>query len=497
MPNNPWRDSAAPARLDRRSRKTIPKNLWSKLPMSRNQAIETITEYYDRGAFAEQLARRVALRTESQIDNNQKALRAYLTEEMQPYLEGMDFTCRVFDNPVQHAGALLYAERIEDPALTTVLTYGHGDVVHGMEGNWREGLSPWQLVVEGDRLYGRGTADNKGQHTINLAALEAVLAVRGRLGFNCKVVLEMGEEAGSPGLADFCRQNQDRLAADVLIASDGPRLAADKPTVFLGARGSLNFDLRVDLREGGHHSGNWGGVLANPAIILAHALASITDASGRILVAGWTPDEIPDSVRQVLEGVELSSTPDSPAIDENWGEPGLTSAEKIYAWPAFQVLAYTAGDPDKPVNAVPPRARASCQLRSVVSVDSDNILPALRRHLDARGFQQVEVVRWEKGYFVPTRLDPNDPWVARVTESLAETSGKPTTIVPNLGGSLPNEVFADILGLPTVWVPHSYPVCCQHAPDEHALGSLTREALRMMAGLFWDLGAGKTPESAA
>ena len=99
--------------------------------------------------------------------------------------------------------------------------------------------------------------------------------------------------------------------------------------------------------------------------------------------------------------------------------------------------------------------------------------------------------------------DPDHPWVTRVKTSIEATTGKKPAILPNLAGSLPNETFADILGLPTVWVPHSYPGCSQHAPNEHALHSMTREALAMMAGLFWDIGeanaarAGKTAEATA
>ena len=85
----------------------------------------------------------------------------------------------------------------------------------------------------------------------------------------------MGEETGSPGLIEFCRKNRVLLAAEVLVASDGPRMSPDVPLVFLGARGAINFRLSVDLRAGAHHSGNWGGLLADPAVILAHALASI------------------------------------------------------------------------------------------------------------------------------------------------------------------------------------------------------------------------------
>ena len=101
----------------------------------------------------------------------------------------------------------------------------------GHEGQWREGRDPWTLDRDGDRLYGRGTVDNKGQHGIALAALEAVLAERGRLGFNARLLVETSEETGSKGLRSFAEANRERLAADVLIASDGPRVAPDRPTV--------------------------------------------------------------------------------------------------------------------------------------------------------------------------------------------------------------------------------------------------------------------------
>jgi hypothetical protein len=85
-----------------------------------------------------------------------------------------------------------------------MLCYGHGDVIRGLEGQWRDGLSPWVLKQEGERWYGRGSADNKAQHSINMAALAMVIAERGRLGFNARFMLETGEEMGSPGLREFC-----------------------------------------------------------------------------------------------------------------------------------------------------------------------------------------------------------------------------------------------------------------------------------------------------
>ena len=94
----------------------------------------------------------------------------------------------------------------------------------------------------------------------------------------------------------------------------------------------------------------------------------------------------------------------------------------------------------------------------------------------------------ELGKFHATRLDPADPWVLRVAASVQETTCKKPVLLPNLAGSIPNESFSETLGLPTVWLPHSYPGCSQHAPNEHILLSSSREALRMMTGLFWDIG---------
>jgi acetylornithine deacetylase/succinyl-diaminopimelate desuccinylase-like protein len=229
--------------------------------MSREAAIAAAEAYFDDGGFAADLARRVAIPTESQVEERAAVLGAYLNDEIAPTLGRLGFKSEIFANPVR-GGPILIAERREKGAATTVLGYGHGDVIRGLEPQWRDGLSPWELTRQGDRLYGRGTADNKGQHSINLAALETVLKTRGRLGFNAILLLETGEEIGSPGLREICRAQKGRLAADVLIASDGPRLAPERPTIFLGARGAMNFDLVVDLREGGHHSGNWGGLLA-------------------------------------------------------------------------------------------------------------------------------------------------------------------------------------------------------------------------------------------
>ncbi|MFH8134570.1 M20 family metallopeptidase [Pantoea osteomyelitidis] len=455
--------------------------------MTVDQAINGATDYFDSGAFQRLLARRVALATESQRDDRDALLQRYLQDEIGPQLSALGFTLHFIDNPRAENRPFLIATRIEDEQLPTLLSYGHGDVVFGDDENWRDGLSPWQMKEEGDRWYGRGSADNKGQHCVNLAALEQVYHARGgKLGFNCKILFEMGEEISSPGLAEICQQQQTLLRADLFIASDGPRLNAERPTLFLGSRGCVNFRLTINARDNAYHSGNWGGLLTNPASQLANAIASLVNQQGQLQVTALKPDSLTGPVRQILSDINVGGMPGDPAIDPDWGEAGLTPTERLYGWNTLEVLSFLAGNPARPMNAIPGHATAVCQLRFVVGTDWENLAEHIRAHLQQQGFHNVEV-EFMRGS-PATRLDPNDPLVGWALESIAISSGKKPALLPNLGGSLPNEVFSEILGLPTLWVPHSYPACGQHGVNEHMLKSIAREGLQIMTRLFWELG---------
>jgi acetylornithine deacetylase/succinyl-diaminopimelate desuccinylase-like protein len=454
--------------------------------MTREAVIRRAEELFDSGAFFELLAQRIAYQSESQEESQSDKSQAYLTREMQPYLESLGFSCRILDNPELPRLPMLFGQRHEGDDLPTVLLYGHGDTVRAMTERWRQGLSPWELKKEGERWYGRGSADNKGQHTINLSALEMVLKEKGSLGFNAKVIIEIGEEMGSIGLHAVCETHKELLAADVLIGSDGPRVSPSRPTIFGGSRGVINFDLKVDLREGSHHSGNWGGLLANPGIILANAIASLVDKNGVIRVPGLKPQSIPESVREVLAEIEITGE-GGPQLDLDWGEPGLSPAEKVYGYSTMEVLAFTCGNPAAPAHAIPDKAEARLHIRYTVDLDPMTFQAHLRRHLDENGFEKVDL-HLISGVMKATRLDPKNPWSKWAVDSIRKTVGQPPAVLPNLGGSLPNDAFTDILGLPTVWVPHSYGGCSQHAPDEHVLEPIMRQGLQIMAGLFWDLG---------
>ncbi len=461
---------------------------------SRDSALARALAEFDSHRFRDRLAELVAIPSTSQDPGHEADLQRYLAEIIQPWLGRIGFTVEIHPNPAAGFGPILFAERLEGTDRPTVLTYGHGDTVRGLDDQWRSGLSPWTLTEEGDRWYGRGSADNKGQHALNLMALEAVLSERGgALGFNLKLVLETSEERGSTGLREFVAQHADRLAADVLIASDGPRVMPEVPTIATGTRGTYHFDLVVDLRPGGVHSGHWGGLTTDPAVILSHALGTIIDRHGKILVRDWLPGNgLPAAVRAVLDGCPVGGGGESARIDPNWGEPGLTPAEKIYGWNSFIVLSMLCGRPDNPVNAVAPNARAHCQIRYTVDSDPAGFEAALRRHLDAQGFPEV---RLENAYvrMPASRTDPNHPWVRWTVDSIQRSLGKRVQVIPNSSGGLPGDVFVDYLGVPLVWIPHSYNGCKQHGPDEHLLIAPAREGLAAYTGIWWDLAEPGTP----
>jgi acetylornithine deacetylase/succinyl-diaminopimelate desuccinylase-like protein len=446
---------------------------------ARDNAIGLARAIAQDDAFRAALADLIAFPTDA--SRADAPLHAYLAHVAQGFA-AMGFEMQGYTSD---GHPFLVVSRIEDKSRPTVLGYAHGDTVPGMDGRWAEGRDPWRLSVDAatGRWYGRGIADNKGQMLVNMTAMQAVLAARGHLGFNAQVIIEMGEEIGSPGLRKICERLKPHLKVDLLLASDGPRLDADTPTIFLGARGAATFRLALRRRDGGRHSGNFGGALKNPALELAHALSTITSAQGALQVPGWLPGGIPEASRRALAGL----TPAGGEVDADWGTGGLTPAERIHAWNSAEILAFSAGDIAHPVNAIPDQAEAVVQLRYVPGIDDRDLGAALRAHLDAQGHGDVTIT--PEGPSFRASATPVDHPAARFAAgSITRSFGAAPVVLPSLGGSLPNDIVTEVLGIHTIWVPHSYPGCCQHAPNEHLPKALLIQATGLMAGLYWDLG---------
>jgi acetylornithine deacetylase/succinyl-diaminopimelate desuccinylase-like protein len=459
----------------------------------RSSAIASATAWFDGGGLFAELSRRVGIRTESQNRDCADSLACYLTDEIAPAAERLGFRAEIWDNPVAGGPPFLFAERSEGEALPTVLTYGTA-------------TSSAATTINGATTALRGSssrpaiAGTGAAPQTTRASTPSISRRWGRCSRRAEARLQReaadrdGRGSGLAGLRKICQGRAKALRSDVLIASDGPRLRSDLPTIFLGSRGAFNFDLVLELREGAHHSGNWGGLLANPGIVLANAIASMVDARGRILVAGLTPSRIPTSVRRALRSIEPGE-PAGPAIDAHWGEPGLTPAERVFGWNSLEVLAFKTGNPERPVNAIPRARPAHMQIRFVAGCDVRSFVPAMRKHLDQRGFAKVEVRAADVEPMEATRPRPqrsmgpmgrgfdrgDDRYAARDPAESRRLAAE--RLLRRRARS------ADDLGSAFL------PACSQHAPDEHLLVPVAREALAIMTGLFWDLGeAGSAPD---
>jgi hypothetical protein len=322
------------------------------------------------------------------------------------------------------------------------------------------------VAPDGDRLYGRGTADNKGQHSINIAALAQVLARARAAGLQRQVADRdrRGDRLARPGrLLRRAPRRAGRRRAD---RQRRPAPARDRATVFLGSRGVANFDCELTLRDGGHHSRQLGRAAAQPGHGAGQCHRLPGRRARRIQVPGLRPPPIPANVRARCRAWSSAATAGDPEVDADWGEPGLTPAERVIAWNTLEVLAYKTGNPDHPVNAIPPRPRPRCTCASWSAPTwrtcaGGAAAPGRARLRRRRGRRAGGDARHPAG--------PRQRLGALHAGQPERSTGQPPVLLPNLGGSLPNDVFADILGLPTVWVPHSYAACQQHAPDEHLL----------------------------
>src|SRR5271165_7289150 len=184
---------------------------------------------------------------------------------------------------------LVYAESLEAPGKPTVLFYGHYDVQPA------EPLDLWtspafEPTVRNGNLFGRGTADDKGQVHIHIKALEALQKTSGKLPINIKVMIEGEEEVGSVNLWDFVKQNRERLKADALVVSDTSMLAKGVPSITYGLRGLDYYQIEITGPAQDLHSGIFGGAVPNPITILCELFAKMHDKNSRVTIPGFYDD---------------------------------------------------------------------------------------------------------------------------------------------------------------------------------------------------------------
>jgi len=394
---------------------------------------------------------------------------------------------------IQTAGHPVVVGRLHhDPALPTVVIYGHYDVQppEPLE-LWNS--PPFEPEQREGRLYGRGASDDKAGVLIAIQAVEAYVTSGSRPPVNVTFLIEGEEEIGSPNLESFIKDHRDLLAADLAISADGGIYAPGVPSVTVGSRGLAGVQLKVTGANADLHSGMYGGAVANPLMAVARILASMQDSDGNVLVEGFY-DGIPPLDPVVR--ARLAQIPDDEArelrdlgLDRWWGVPEFTARERRNVRPTLEVNGMGGGFQGAGIKTVLPReAMAKITCRLVVGQDPQDIVEKLRAHVakvTPPGVEVSCVPLAGSGWAYQMPVDHAALAVASDSlEAVYGLSAFPTWT----GGTVPvAEQFQRLLGVWCLYFAFGEPDNNIHAPNEFfrvaTLRQGTEATVRLLTGL--------------
>jgi acetylornithine deacetylase/succinyl-diaminopimelate desuccinylase-like protein len=365
---------------------------------------------------------------------------------------------------------MVYGDWLHAEGEPTVVVYGHYDVQPvDPVAEWR--TEPFEPVVDGDRLIGRGSADDKGQIHAHVSAAAALLATRGALPINVKYVFEGEEEAGSPNLDAWLGAHRDPLAADAAIISDTGFFEGNIPAITLSLRGMMYAQIDVRLTNVDLHSGSYGGAIHNPAVALAHIIAALKGPDGRVRIPGFYDDvrEHSPSEREAIAALPF----DEEAFKADLGVPalvgevGYSTLERKSIRPTLDVNGIWGGfQGEGQKTIIPAEAHAKASTRLVADQEPDDIFEKLKAFVDeiAPPGVDVSVRLLSTGHPSQTPLD--HPYVGAASRALERVFGQSPLYI-NSGGSIPvASSFQRIVGLPVVLLGFTQPNDLAHAPNE-------------------------------
>jgi acetylornithine deacetylase/succinyl-diaminopimelate desuccinylase-like protein len=366
---------------------------------------------------------------------------------------------------------LVYGESLHAPGKPTLLIYGHYDVQPA------EPLDLWTTgafdpTVRNGNLYGRGTADDKGQVHIHIKALETLKKLYGTIPINVKVMIEGEEEVGSVSLWDFVQKNKERLKADALVVSDTSMLAKGVPSITYGLRGLNYYQVELTAAAQDLHSGVFGGAVPNPITVLAEMIAKLHDKNFRVTVPGFYDDvaALSREERKLLNGLpwkekEFKKTVGAPGY---FGEKGFTIVEQLWTRPTLELNGIWGGYTGEGAKTViPAKAYAKFSTRLVPNQDPKKIAKLVEKHVRALVPKSVNC-KFEV-------LSMGKPWVASYSHPIFQTArhalesgfGKKAVFIRE-GGSIPFVTqMHDTFKVPCVLLGFGLPDENAHAPDEH------------------------------
>jgi acetylornithine deacetylase/succinyl-diaminopimelate desuccinylase-like protein len=388
---------------------------------------------------------------------------------------------------------LVYGESLHAPGKPTILFYGHYDVQPA------EPLELWtspafEPTVRNGNLFGRGTADDKGQVHIHIKALEALLKTAGKLPINIKVMIEGEEEVGSVSLWDFVKQNRERLKADALVVSDTSMLAKGVPSITYGLRGLNYYQIEITGPAQDLHSGVFGGAVPNPITILAETIAKLHDKNLRVSVPGFY-DQVAALSREERKALralpwkekEFRKTVGAPGLE---GEKGYSIVEQLWTRPTLELNGIWGGYTGEGAKTViPSKAHAKLSTRLVPNQDPAKIAKLVERHMRKLLPKSVQC-KFEV-------LSTGKPWVApyshpifqKAIQALEAGFGKKAVFIRE-GGSIPFVTqMHDTFNVPCVLLGFGLPDENAHAPDEHIALENYFGGIKAVALFYEQLGA--------
>ena len=365
---------------------------------------------------------------------------------------------------------VVYGDWLHAEGAPTILIYGHYDVqpVDPLD-LWTS--PPFEPVIDGDRILGRGAADDKGQVHAHVMAAAALVATRGAFPINVKYVFEGEEESSSVHLAAWLQANRERLTADAAIISDTGFFEGNLPAITVSLRGLLYTQIDVVGSPVDLHSGGYGGAVQNPANALAQIIAALKGSDGRIRIPGFYDEVVAltEEERAALaalpfdEAAYQASIPVSALV----GEAGFSTLERRATRPTLDVNGIWGGFQGSGAKTIiPAHAHAKVSCRLVADQDPDVIFERLRAFVEEIAPPGVTVTVQFLGGGRASLTPLDHPMTQAAARALEAVFGRPPVYIRE-GGSIPVAAsFASVLGLPVVLLGFSPPNENAHAPDE-------------------------------
>lgn len=364
---------------------------------------------------------------------------------------------------------IVYAEHIVDPSLPTILAYGHYDVQPADPYELWDS-PPFEPVVKDEKIYARGSADDKGQMYMHVKAYEALIK-SDALPCNIKFMIEGEEEVGSENLETFVKANKEKLKADVILISDTSIISNETPSITVGLRGLSYLEVEVVGPNRDLHSGTYGGAVGNPINILCQMIASLQDEKGHITIPGFynKVEELSREYRDQMAKApfDLNEYKEHLDIDEVHGEDGFSTIERTGIRPTLDVNGIWGGYIGEGAKTVlPSKANAKISMRLVPNQDSHEITEMFEKHFRSIAPKSVKVNVTPHHGGEPSVIPTNSIGYKAAARSMEETWGK-TPIPTREGGSIPIvALFQKELGLDSILMGFGLNEDAIHSPNE-------------------------------